>query len=231
MEIDKLVSLDGDGFDNQFGWVDWRQDDAAIIDIFKSQVTDKFPIDSEQKDGGLMVRYYGQPYSIPLTHTVCDRYITINSLAEIISDTHSVWLHKNAMENDTHGILVLPNNHSEELKRNHAPWIESHLQALRKGVDEFSGLTIPYVGHEDNAPCLAGELRVLEANREARDIRIQQASQQSERATRQFRYKSYLSLVIPGLITLAIIWMLILKYQEPDCRVRVDGKCLVDSVD
>lgn len=227
MEVDKLVSLEGEELDNQFGWIDWRQNDTEVIEIIKSQLPDGFSIDYMERDGGITIHYSGGSFSIPLTHTGCDRYITINSLAEIIGDTHDVWLHKRAMEDDTHGVLVLPKDHSDELVRNHASWVNNNLQALKKGVDEFSGLTITYVGHEDNAPGLANELRA----REARDVRIRESYQQSEGAIRKFRYKSYMSLVIPGLIILVIAWLLILKYQQPDCRVRMDGECLVYSRD
>ena len=48
----------------------------------------------------------------------------LSSLAEIIKETHVVWLHKGRIEDDAHGVLVLPKDQSDELENRHVAWVE-----------------------------------------------------------------------------------------------------------
>ncbi len=211
MDMDKLVSLKGTEFDKQFGWIDWRGSDAGIIDIFNSQLHDDYTIEYEDKEGGIIVRFRNNAYSIPLTQTGCDRYVMINSLAEIIGETHDIWLHKEAMDSDTHGILVLPKYDSNALTEKYASWVKNNLQPLEKGRDEFFGFKIPYIGHEDNAQNLEIEYRELVADQEEKCGDIHQLPMQAEGFIRKFNYKKYAILAFQVLVLITMAAALFLK--------------------
>ena len=226
MDLSKFVSLDGEDFADQFGWVDWREDDTAVIEMFRSQLGDSAPVEYAEERGEITVRYRGRSYPIPLTHTGCDRYVVLGSLAELVSETHDVWLHKGSMEDDTHGVLVLSRRFSWELMEKHASWVKERLQPLRRGVDEFTGLGIPYVGHEERAPEFEKEYRALEVAGRERNAEIRNLALESKAAVRKYRSKEIVLLVVAALILSVIAWGLYLKYSEPDCRIRVDGECI-----
>ena len=226
MDIDKLIALEEDEFADQFGWIDWREDDAAVVETFGLQLTDTSSIGYVQQDGEITVQYGGKSHPIPLTHTGCDRYVVLSSLAELLSDTHEVWLHKASTENDTHGILVLSRSASRLLEEKHAPWVKDNLQRLVRGVDGFSGLEIPYLGHEERAREFDKAYRELASADEERNLQIQRLAADSEEAVRTYRKKQRIELAIAVLVLTVLVWMAFLKPSEPDCRVRVDGECM-----
>ncbi len=231
MELSEFVSLEGEDFADQFGWVDWRQDDAAVIEMFRSQLGDSASIEYVEERGDITVQYRGRSYSIPLTHTGCDRYVVLSSLAELLRETHDVWLHKASMEDDTHGVLVLSRSFSRELAEKHASWVKESLQPLRRGIDEFTGLKIPYIGHERRKTEFEKEYRALEAARTEREAEVRKLALESTAAVRKYKLKQYVSLTIAVLVLSLIAWGLVLKHSEPDCRIRVDGECIDQSAE
>ena len=165
MKLDKFITLEGEEFADQFGWVDWREDDTDVIEMFRSQLGDSDSIEYVEERGEITVQYRGRSHAIPLTHTGCDRYVVLASLVELVGETHDVWLHKGSMEDDTHGVLVLTRSFSRELREKHASWVKERLQPLKKGVDEFTGLEIPYIGHEQRRAEFEKDYRALDAAR------------------------------------------------------------------
>lgn len=152
MENSKLTSLTGEDFDAAFGWIDWRSSEQEVVDIVQSQLGADWTLQLTDDDERTLLTVQGADHIIPLTGTGSDRYVMLSSLAEIMKETHVAWLHKGRLEDDTHGVLVLPKDQSDELENRHVAWVEQHLSPLKKGVDGFSGLAIPYCGGEDNAP-------------------------------------------------------------------------------
>ena len=226
MELSKFVSLNDEEFADQFGWVDWRQDDASVIDVFRSQFGDNGSIEYVEERGEITVQYRGRSYLIPLTHTGCDRYVVLDSLAELVSETHDVWLHKDSMGDDTHGVLVLSRRFSRELTEKHPSWVKARMQPLVKGVDEFTGLEIPYIGDEQRGAEFEKEYRALEAARADREADIRRLALESTAAIRKHRRKHHVSLMIAVLLLTVITWGLLVKHSEPDCSLRVDGECV-----
>ena len=86
MDVDKLIALEDEEFADQFGWIDWREDDAGVVEIFRSQLPDTPSMEYVQQDGGITIQYGGRSYPIPLTHTGCDRYVVLSSLAQLVSE-------------------------------------------------------------------------------------------------------------------------------------------------
>jgi hypothetical protein len=130
-----------------------------------------------------------------------------------VSETHDVWLHKASLENDTHGFIVLPKQFSEELVEKYASWLNKYLQPFKKGFDEFSGLKIPYLGHEDNAPDFRREYAEIEAAERERTKRIDKLAIDNEKAIKRYRYKERFSITVSVLVLIVIVLVLIIKNQ------------------
>ena len=226
MQVDELTGLDTDELEEQFAWFDWREDDRALVETFRSRLEDASSLGCVETENGITVRYRGESHAIPLTDTGSDRYVVLCSLAELLKDTHDVWLNKPFMEGDTHGFLVLTKSQSGELAEKHTGWVEQWLQPLNKGIDEFSGLKIPYLGHEERAAEFERAHRALEEAREARDAGVQVFADQAEDAIRKHKRSEYLGLAIAVLILVAIAWALMAKHSAADCDVQVNGECI-----
>ena len=65
MELDEFITLEGDEFADQFGWVDWREDDTAVIEMFRSQLGDSASIEYVEERGAITVQYRGRSHAIP----------------------------------------------------------------------------------------------------------------------------------------------------------------------
>lgn len=172
MRIDELTSLTREDFDAAFGWVDWRSSEQEVVETFENQLGDGWDLNLNMDNGDTMLSVQGVEYIIPLTDTGSDRYVMLSSLAEIFKETHVIWLHKKGMEDDTHGILALAKGQSDELTKHHGNWVTEHLLPLRKGVDEFDGIAIPYYGAEDNAPNFERERSAIDQARADRQAEI-----------------------------------------------------------
>ncbi len=133
MKNSTLISLKGENLDTAFGWIDWRGSEQEVVDIVQRQLGDDWALKLTTDDERAVLTVQGADYTIPLTRTGSDRYVMLCSLAEIFKETHVVWLHKERLDDDTHGVLVLPRDQSDELKSHHAAWVEQHLSPLRKG--------------------------------------------------------------------------------------------------
>ena len=173
MRIDELTSLTGEDLDAAFGWVDWRGSEQEVVEAFENQLGDGWDLKLNADNSSTVLSVQGVDHIIPLTGTGSDRYVMLSSLAEILKETHVVWLHKKGMEDDTHGILVLAKGQSDELTNHHGAWVTEHLLPLRKGVDEFGGVAIPYYGHEENAPNFERERGAIDQARADRRAEIE----------------------------------------------------------
>ena len=172
MKNSTLTSLKGEDLDAAFAWIDWRSSEQEVIAAFADHLGDEWTLGFKAGDENPVLTVQGADYIIHLTGADSDRYIMLSSLAEIFRKTHVVWLHKGSMEDDTHGILVLSKDQSDELEERHAVWVEQHLLPLRKGLDAFNGLDIPYYGHEDNAPGFGKERQTIDQARADRQAKV-----------------------------------------------------------
>lgn len=94
--------------------VDWREEDQEIVRLFGKRLPDE-TIEVTSTDKGLDVTYNGQRYSIPLTFTGKDRYITIRGFQELIRVKYEIRLFEESYLSDTHEFLILPKRQWEEL--------------------------------------------------------------------------------------------------------------------
>lgn len=164
MPIDQLVALDEDEQGEAFVWIDWRSGEDEVVTDFAEQLD---PADTLtfREDGDRVVPILrGVEHPVPLTLSGSDRYVMIHSLAELLKDRYTFWRHADSAGSDTHGFLVLRNDEASELQQRHPKWVKKNLETLTPGVDGFSGLDIPWWGHEHHAPGFAGQRRAMDAD-------------------------------------------------------------------
>ena len=164
MPIDQLVALDEDAQGEAFVWIDWRSGEDEVVTDFAEQLD---PADTLtfREDGDRVVPILrGVEHPVPLTLSGSDRYVMIHSLAELLKDRYTFWRHSDSTGSDTHGFLVLRNDESAELQRRHPKWVKKYLETLIPGIDGFSGLDIPWWGHEDHAPGFARQRQAMDAD-------------------------------------------------------------------
>ena len=172
MPIDQLVALNEDEQSEAFVWIDWRSGEDEVVTDFAEQLD---PADTLtfREDGDRVVPILrGVERPVPLTLSGSDRYVMIHSLAEMLKDRYTVWRHADSTGSDTHGFLVLRNDESAELQRRHPKWVKKHLENLIPGIDGFSGLDIPWWGHEDHAPGFARERQAMDAQTDRLKARV-----------------------------------------------------------
>lgn len=172
MPIDQLVSLDEEDQSEAFVWIDWRSGEDEVVTGFAEQLDDPAALTFREEDGRIIPILDGIERPVPLTLSGSDRYVMIHSLAELLKDRYTVWMHADSQGSDTHGFLVLRNDESAELQRLHPKWVKQTLQALSPGIDGFSGLDIPWWGHEDHASGFAQKRAAMDANTERQKARV-----------------------------------------------------------
>jgi hypothetical protein len=153
-----------DALDDHISWIDWRSEEEEVISAVQEQTNE--PLDAiwseGEYDGDFLVKWGESIFKIPLTISRVDRYVAICSLAEILKDKYTFFLRDGFDGSDTHGLLVVSNECADELQTNFSHWLNDYLHPLELGVDHFSGLSIPYYGHEDNNPRLRVELEEIQ---------------------------------------------------------------------
>lgn len=153
-------------YNEAFGWIDWRSMEHEVIEAFAWQLDegDELTYREDEDEGRVTPILNGVEYRVPLTFTGSDRYVMIHSLAEILKDRYEVFLEADSQQSDTHGVLVLPHAQAEVLRQRHAQWMKNALEELQPGLDGFSGLQVPWVGHEDAAPEFAAKRAKMDAS-------------------------------------------------------------------
>ncbi len=146
----KLVSLDEEDFEELFAVIDHRSDEEEVVDAISDQLDES--IDCFWEGEELRVKLNGEEFKLPLTLTKHDRYVAISSLAELLREKYTFWLATEHLEDDTHYLLVLSNQVSDELKNKYTDFLDTKLTQLRLGFDYFNDIKVPYLGHENNNP-------------------------------------------------------------------------------
>lgn len=181
--VDELVALqrrtDTDDEDEQaeafdlyseaFGWVDHRATEREVVEALAWQLEDGDELTCREDEGegyGATPIRNGVEYPVPLTRTGSDRYVMLHSLAEILKDRYVVFCERDSMASDTHGFLVLTHEDAAALRQRHGKWMDRHLESPEPGVDGFSGLKVPWLGHEAAAPGFARKRAKMDARAE-----------------------------------------------------------------
>lgn len=172
LPIDELVALDEEDQAEAFVWIDWRSDEDEVVTGFAEQLDDPDSLTFREEEGRVIPILDGVERPVPLTLSGSDRYVMIHSLAEMLKDRYTVWMHADSQGSDTHGFLVLRNDESAALQQRHPKWVGKYLSALSPGIDGFSGLDIPWWGHEDHAPQFARKRAAIDADTERQKARV-----------------------------------------------------------
>jgi hypothetical protein len=183
--IDELVSLQArtedpkldedareeafDAYHDAFGWIDWRGMEHEVVEAVAWQLDEGDELTyiesinaADPADSVVPIRN-GVAHRVPLTGTGSDRYVMLHSLAEILKDRYEIFMESDsAGGSDTHGALVLPHAMAADLRARHGKWMKKNLSTL-DGIDGFSGLAIPWLGHEDAAPEFTAKRQAMEA--------------------------------------------------------------------
>ncbi|WP_313637174.1 hypothetical protein [Paenibacillus sp.] len=123
---------------NLFSWVygvivDWREEDSEIVRLFGKFLPEEVIV--EEVDGGLSLSYAGEIYSIPLTFSSNDRYITIRGIADIIQKQFEIRLFRDSYLSDTHVFVLLSCVQWQELERSHTAEVEKIFQKITPELD------------------------------------------------------------------------------------------------
>ena len=224
MNIDELVRLNEEQLEDVFSWVDWREQDADIVAQFSQQVDDTCKLTCEVDADGLTLLTSSGRFRIPLTKTGADRYVVLCSCAELCKASYDVWLYKPALDDDTHGFLVLTKEESAILRNKHSEWKKRYLSSLKLGKDLFNDVSIPYLHHEDRMNLFRKEYAAIEQK-----TGYLKASEPVQGIKRTNAAKGFLKEIINLIKIIFLVALALFFYQkltEPECRVMVNDKCI-----
>jgi hypothetical protein len=161
MNAQALMAMSEDDLDDCVEWIDWRGEEAEVVEAVQARISES--LTCAWDDDEFFIYLDNQKLKIPLTLTGCDRYVTISSLAEILKAKYAFFLRNGYEGDDTHGLLIVPVDCVPVMRSQHGAWFNDNFSELERGIDHFSGLRIPYVGHENNNPNLKEEVEALRA--------------------------------------------------------------------
>ena len=181
-----------EALDKHISWIDWRSTEEEVVGAIRDQIMKplEFVWPEEGCEGNYFIKWKGLAFALPLTISSVDRYVTICSLAEILKEEYTFFLRNGFDASDTHGLLVVSNESSDVLRESHSAWLNQNFTQLVLGIDQFSGLTIPYYGKENNNPQLASELVELEKMMERQSDDYLQSSHEKNNLERKHRIKN-----------------------------------------
>ena len=150
LSAETIVELDKEFFyDEQIIWIDRT---TRIEEIF-NQINEELgnivaaSLSATSSDNKLLFQYEGKTHSLPLTRMPHDRFMVINSIAELTKGEFSFWLAKEFIGQDRQGLFITDKETTEELVRNHQHWIDQYLVKMDLGYDYFTQERVPYLNH------------------------------------------------------------------------------------
>jgi hypothetical protein len=149
------ASLDPWQDDDRLVWVDHREEEDALLRAFVERLAPTQPLEPYWQDDALWLRWRGQAHRIPLTFSPVDRYVAIHSLAELLAPEYRILVQRDSLESDTHGFWLAPAQELAALDGPARARLDAQFAPLQPGIDEFSGLEVPYLGHEERNPEVA----------------------------------------------------------------------------
>jgi hypothetical protein len=144
--------------------VDHRSGDDEIVQSIAEFINPDNGILNWQKEtDAYFLVWHGVKHCVPLTLTRHDRYVTISSIAHVISDMYDLWLLKARLNDDTHSVLLLPIADSAKLEATAPQWTKDTLEKLDIGYDYFNKIRIPYTDNENHNPNFREDAANVEA--------------------------------------------------------------------
>lgn len=163
MNAAQLTSFSEEELDDYVGWIDWRSEEEEIFEIIREQTREKISASwsKGEYEGDFLAIWGESKFVIPLTESRVDRFVTICSLAVILEEKYTFFLREGFESEEIQGLLVVTKDSAFDLERNSGEWLKENFIALELGLDQFSGLKIPYLGNESNNPNLERELQEI----------------------------------------------------------------------
>lgn len=187
LSAETIVELDKAFFyDEQVIWVDRT---TRIEEIF-NQINEELgnivaaSMSASSTDNKLLFQYRGECHSIPLTRMPHDRFIVINSIAELTKGDFCFWLAKDYIGEDRQGIFITDKATTAELENYYPDWVEKTLVKMELGYDYFSRERVPYLNHLTNLSKIFNRKKLMDRLAEER------AKQALEKAKPKRRLKS-----------------------------------------
>jgi len=162
--IDQQECPPGPNDDDAYIYIDHREEDSSIVTYISSLLEPDDILAVNEADEEFFVKHRGIDYTIPLQCSMHDRYITLSSLAEILSDRYNFYLLSPSLESDTHAVTVVTKSVAEKWGK-----LPDHLQQLDLGYDYFNGIRIPYLNHEGSATKFSADKEIIDSIRDAAD--------------------------------------------------------------
>jgi hypothetical protein len=157
----ELTVMTEDDLDDCVDWIDWRAEEEEVVEAVQARISETLTCSWDDEE--FFVYLDNKKLKIPVTLSRCDRYVTISSLAEILKAKYVFFLRNGHEGDDTHGLLIVPIDCVPVMRGKHGDWFSENFGELERGTDHFSGLRIPYFGHENNNPQLREELDAMQA--------------------------------------------------------------------
>jgi hypothetical protein len=144
-EVEALTTLDEDELADGYGIVvDWRACEDDVVHAFGQHLARGDSLVGNLDDLELFVTYNGAEYQVPLTQSPADRYVTICSLASILSPKYELRRERASSKGDTHVFLLLLAEDWRRLEAGHGAWADL-FEPVPLGEDGFNGGAVPYV--------------------------------------------------------------------------------------
>ena len=148
---------DADEDDETLVWVDHREEEEALLCAFAERLPAAEGLEPFWRGDALWLRWRGAEHRLPLTFSPVDRYVAIHSLAELLAPDYRILVQRESLGGDTHGFLLLAQTAWETADAATRARLDADFEALEPGIDAFSGLAVPYLGHDDRNPDAAAQ--------------------------------------------------------------------------
>jgi hypothetical protein len=159
--VAELVTLADDDLGDALTWASHDSDLDDLVAEFARRLDDADTLVADGDWRAVAPVYRGVRHPLPLTGTGSDVYIVVYSLVELLKDRYTVWrVHDVDL---SHSFLVLRHDEAAALRRDHPAWMKRHLGEVVPGIDGFSGVAVPWLGHEDAAPDFAARRAAADA--------------------------------------------------------------------
>lgn len=167
-------------------WIDHREEEDALLRAFAERLPADDGLVPFWRDDQLWLRWRGAEHRIPLTFSAVDRYVALHSLATLLTPDYRLLVQRDSLESDTHGLLLMPEAEWQGLDAAARARLDAGFAPLEPGIDGFSGLRVPYLGHEDEGADAAEQRRAMSARSDAYVDDLMK-SPQMQHAMRDFR--------------------------------------------
>lgn len=166
--VAELVRLEADELHEVLAWIQCGDDDREVIAAIAARLEPGDVLTAVAVGESAAGRELAAPVldgtriDVPRTGTDSDAYVLILSLAELLKERYVFYV----LDSDdayTRGFLIVRVDEAAELARTHRKWLDRHFSTLTWGLDGFSGVDVPWLGHEDAAPDFAAKRAAADA--------------------------------------------------------------------